>query len=143
MDPDRKRKIRLAVAMLAAVFLAAGLVYVSFSASSEAKSPSELERVGSGGPYQLAGKVDRIINGSPNGYGPVRFRVVDDEGSATNGLVVAYVGERADAFREGREIVVNGSMRNGVFVGDKDTLLTKCPSKFSEQAADDHNVIIE
>ncbi len=97
----------------------------------------------SGGPYQLAGEVDRIISGSANGYGPVKFSVVDDEGSSSGRLVVDYVGERADAFREGREIVVEGSMRDGVFVGDKDTLLTKCPSKFSEEAADDQNVIIE
>ena len=42
MDPDRKRKIRLVVALTAAVLLATGLVYTSFSASSEAKEPSEL-----------------------------------------------------------------------------------------------------
>jgi cytochrome c-type biogenesis protein CcmE len=143
VDPDRKRKIRLVVAMVTAVCLAAGLVYVSFSASSEAKTPSELEGVNSGGPYQLAGRVDEILSGNANGYGPVKFSVVDDEGSASGRLVVDYVGERADAFREGREIVVDGAMRGGVFVGDKDTLLTKCPSKFSEEAADDTNVIIE
>ena len=34
-------------------------------------------------------------------------------------------------------------MRNGIFVADKDSLITKCPSKFSDQAADDTNVIIE
>jgi cytochrome c-type biogenesis protein CcmE len=143
VDPDRKRKIRLVVAMATAVILAAGLVYVSFSASSEAKTPSDLDQVTSGGPYQLAGKVERILDGNANGYGPVSFAVVDDEGSDSSRLQVDYVGERADAFREGREIVVEGSMRNGVFVGDKDTLLTKCPSKFSEQAAGDTNVIIE
>lgn len=129
--------------MLIAVFLAAGLVYVSFSASSEAKTPSELDQVSSGGPYQLAGRVDEIVSGNANGYGRVRFSVVDDEGSSSGRLVVDYVGERADAFREGREIVVEGTMQNGVFVGEKDTLLTKCPSKFSEEAADDTNVIIE
>jgi cytochrome c-type biogenesis protein CcmE len=143
VDPDRKRRVRLVIAMTVAVFLAAGLVYVSFSASSEAKTPSELDEVNSGGPYQLAGRVDEIVSGDPNGYGPVKFAVVDDEGSAAGRLVVDYTGERADAFRVGREIVVDGSMQNGVFVGDKDTLLTKCPSKFSEEAADDTNVIIE
>ena len=129
--------------MLIAVFLAAGLVYVSFSASSEAKTPSELDQVSTGGPYQLAGRVDEIVSGNANGYGPVQFSVVDDEGTSSGRLVVDYAGERADAFREGREIVVEGTMQNGVFVGEKDTLLTKCPSKFSEEAADDTNVIIE
>ena len=42
MDPDRKRKIRLVVALSAAVLLAAALVYTSFSASSEAREPSDL-----------------------------------------------------------------------------------------------------
>jgi cytochrome c-type biogenesis protein CcmE len=143
VDPDRKRKIRLVVAMVTAVFLAAGLMYVSFSASSEAKTPSELDHVNSGGPYQLVGRVDEIVSGHANGYGPVKFAVVDDENPGSERLVVDYVGERADAFREGREIVVEGAMKNGVFVGDKDTLLTKCPSKFSEEASDDTNVIIE
>ena len=131
------------MALSVAVLLAAGLVYVSFSASSEAKSPSELEQVESGGPYQLAGEVDKIIDGSADGYGPVKFSVVDNDNPSAGGLVVNYTGERADAFREGREIVVDGSMREGVFVGDRDTLLTKCPSKFSEQAKSDTNVIIE
>ena len=131
------------MALSIAVLLAAGLVYVSFSASSEAKSPSELEQVESGGPYQLAGEVDKIIDGSADGYGPVKFSVVDNDNPSAGGLVVNYTGERADAFREGREIVVDGSMRDGVFVGDRDTLLTKCPSKFSEQAKSDTNVIIE
>ena len=44
MDPARKRKIRLIVALSAAVLLAAGLVYTSFSASTEAKQPYEPER---------------------------------------------------------------------------------------------------
>ena len=42
VDPSRKRKIRLVVALSAAVLLAAGLVYTSFSASTEAKEPSQL-----------------------------------------------------------------------------------------------------
>lgn len=143
MDPDRKRKVRLVVAASAAVLLASALVYVSFSASSEAKSPSELAKVNSGGPYQLAGTVDQILEGSANGYGPVEFSVVDDDNPSAASVVVDYTGERADAFREGREIVVDGSMNEGVFIGDKDSLLTKCPSKFSEQAQNDTNVIIE
>jgi cytochrome c-type biogenesis protein CcmE len=41
MDPSRKRTIRLVVALSAAVLLAAGLIYTSFSASSEVKQPSQ------------------------------------------------------------------------------------------------------
>ena len=42
MDPGRKRRLRLIVALSAVVLLAAALVYTSFSASSETRTPSEL-----------------------------------------------------------------------------------------------------
>ena len=42
VDPQRKRKIRLVVALSVAVLLAVALVYTSFSASTEAKEPSQL-----------------------------------------------------------------------------------------------------
>ena len=57
MDPDRKRKIRLGVALGAAVLLAAALVYTSFSASTEAKEPSDLVNASSGDTYDLTGNV--------------------------------------------------------------------------------------
>ena len=57
MDPNRKRHIRLVVALSAAVLLAAGLVYTSFSASTEAKQPSELREADAGKTYDLTGKV--------------------------------------------------------------------------------------
>jgi cytochrome c-type biogenesis protein CcmE len=37
-----------------------------------------------------------------------------------------------DPFRDGREVIVNGKVQDGTFVGEKDTLVTKCPSKFTE-----------
>ena len=52
MDPQRKRKIRLVVALSAAVLLAVALVYTSFSASSEARQPSELVNAAPGGSYE-------------------------------------------------------------------------------------------
>ena len=58
MDPARKRRIRLTVALTAALVLAGGLVYTSFSAGSPAKTPTEL-LAGSktGVTYKLTGKV--------------------------------------------------------------------------------------
>ena len=52
----------------------------------------------------------------------------DDRGQ---GLPVVYVGQIPDPFREGREIIVSGHMANGTFAGTKDSLITKCPSKFT------------
>jgi cytochrome c-type biogenesis protein CcmE len=140
MDPDRKRKIRLGVALGAAVLLAAGLVYTSFSASSEAKQPSELAGV-EGGSYDLTG---RVAEGSVVHRGSVlRFAVADrDDPSAT--IPVRYTGQVPDPFREGREVIVSGTVTDGVFVAEKDSLITKCPSKFEDEAeADPEHVVIE
>ena len=42
MDPHRKRRIRLVIALSVAVLLAGALIYTSFSAATEARQPSEL-----------------------------------------------------------------------------------------------------
>lgn len=128
MDPQRKRKIRLVVALSAAVLLAAALVYTSFSASSEAKEPSQLLSAAPGTSYDMTG---RVVRGSVRHAGDsLRFRVVDRDGGSAS-LPVTYSGTVPDPFRGGREIVLTGEVENGVFVGDPDTLVTKCPSKFT------------
>ena len=76
MDPSRKRKLRLAVALGAAVCLAAALLYTSFSAASEAAKPSELKP---GKSYEVTGKV---VNGSIHRSGDeLRFRIRDRDGT--------------------------------------------------------------
>ena len=140
MDPDRKRKIRLVVALTAAVLLATGLIYTSFSASSEAREPSELAGV-SGGNYDLTGKVAEgsVIHDGTE----LSFEVADrDDPSAT--IPVQYTGTIPDPFREGREVIVSGTVDNGTFVAEHDSLITKCPSKFADEAeADPEHVVID
>jgi cytochrome c-type biogenesis protein CcmE len=127
MDPSRKRKIRLVVALTAAVVLASALVYTSFSASSEARSPSQLAAgARPGQSYQLTGKVQ---NGSiRHEGGALLFRVRDRTNSTS--VPVRYVGAVPDPFREGREVIVDVRKQGSMFVGQKDSLVTKCPSKF-------------
>jgi cytochrome c-type biogenesis protein CcmE len=129
MDPHRKRLIRLVVALSAAVLLAGALVYTSFSASSEARSPSQLARHAQAGrSYQLTGKV---AAGSVRREGSVlEFRVRDRAGGSS--VPVRYTGAVPDPFREGREVIVDVRRQGSVFVGEKDSLVTKCPSKFSK-----------
>jgi cytochrome c-type biogenesis protein CcmE len=127
MDPARKRKIRLAVALGAAVFLAAALIYTSFSASTEASKPSQIEP---GRSYELTGKV---VKGSIGGDGDeLRFRIRDRDG--TESVPVTYTGVVPDPFREGREVIVSGELKQGTFVAERDSLVTKCPSKFTKDA---------
>ncbi len=129
MDPQRKRKIRLVVALSAAVLLAAALVYTSFSASSEAKEPSQLVGAGPGATYDLTGKV--VPGSIHRREGTLLFGVVDRDGGGPT-LPVSYRGTVPDPFRGGREIVLTGEKSStGTFVGEPDTLVTKCPSKFT------------
>jgi cytochrome c-type biogenesis protein CcmE len=125
MDPSRKRKIRLAVALGAAVCLAAALLYTSFSASSEAAKPSELKE---GRSYEVTGKV---VRGSISHSGDeLRFRIRDRDG--TRSVPVSYTGSVPDPFRDGREVIVSGELKQGTFVAERDSLVTKCPSKFTK-----------
>jgi cytochrome c-type biogenesis protein CcmE len=125
MDPSRKRKLRLGVALTAAVLLASALVYTSFSASTEASKPSEIEP---GKSYELTGKV---VQGSVRKAGDeLRFRIRDRDGRES--VPVAYAGVVPDPFREGREVIVSGELKQGTFVAERDSLVTKCPSKFTK-----------
>jgi cytochrome c-type biogenesis protein CcmE len=125
MDPRRKRKIRLAVALGVAVFLAGALIYTSFSASTEASKPSQIEP---GRSYEITGKV---VKGSVSRDGDeLRFRIRDRDGTAS--VPVSYTGAVPDPFREGREVIVSGELKDGTFVAERDSLVTKCPSKFTK-----------
>jgi cytochrome c-type biogenesis protein CcmE len=44
---------------------------------------------------------------------------------------VRYSGAVPEPFREGREIIVTVRLAGGAFVGERDSLTTKCPSKFT------------
>jgi cytochrome c-type biogenesis protein CcmE len=139
MDPNVKRKIRLVVALSAAVLLAVALVYTSFSASSEAKQPSDLMNASSGGSYEMTGVV---VPGSIEHHGSeLAFRVADRDDSKAS-IPVRYRGEIPDPFRDGREVVVTGSVQNGTFMADRDSLITKCPSKYTTEAQQDPEHVI-
>ena len=128
MDPSRKRKIRLVVALSAAVLLAAGLVYTSFNASSEAKEPSQLGNASPNQTYELTGDV--VPGSIHHGAGDqLDFRISDRDGS--HPIPVTYTGTVPDPFRDGREVIVTGKYEDGTFVGQRDSLITKCPSKFT------------
>ena len=127
MDPSRKRRIRLVTALTAAVVLAGALVWTSFGSASETRTPSQLLASATAGQsYQLTGKV---VPGYTRNGTVTDFRVRDRTG--TKSVPVRYVGELPDPFRGGREVIVNVRKQGDVFVGERNTLVTKCPSKFS------------
>ena len=95
MDVQRKRQVRLFVALGAALLLATGLIYTSFNASSEARQPSELTDAVPGKSYEMTGKV---VKGSVvEGNDKLRFSVRDRDGTG-EALPVVYSGVVPDPF---------------------------------------------
>jgi len=127
MSPARKRTVRLVLALSAAVVLASALVYTSFSAASPALTPSQLlDQAQPGRSYQLTGKV---VPGSIHRDGAVLdFSVGDRAGGRA--VALAYTGTVPDPFRQGREVIVTVQKQGSRFVGERDSLITKCPSKY-------------
>jgi cytochrome c-type biogenesis protein CcmE len=139
MDPALKRKIRLIVALSAAVLLAVALIYTSFNASSQAKQPSDLLHASPDSTYQMTGVV---VPGSIHRHGSVLdFKVADRDNSKVS-LPVRYTGEVPDPFADGREVIVSGKVDNGTFMAQRDSLITKCPSKFATKAKQDPQHVI-
>lgn len=117
------------MALTAAVLLGGALVYTSVSASTEARTPSQLlASAVPGRTYQLTGKV---VAGSIRHRGATTlFRVRDRSGTAS--IPIAYTGTVPDPFADNREVIVqvHKSATGNGFVGERDSLITKCPSKF-------------
>jgi cytochrome c-type biogenesis protein CcmE len=132
MNPARKRTVRLVVALSAAVVLASALIYTSFSAASPALTPSQLVRqVQPGRSYQLTGTV---VPGSVHRLGSVLDFSVEDRAGGTT-VPLAYTGTVPDPFREGREVIVTVEKQGTRYVGERNSLITKCPSKFKTAPA--------
>jgi len=128
MDPARKRRIRLVTALSAAVLLAGALVWTSFSAGSDERTAGQLlDAAVAGETYTLAGTVapGSVRRGED---GVLWFRVLDPQRPVS--ARVRYTGLVPDPFREGRGVMVKVRRRGELFVGEKDSMVTKCPSKF-------------
>jgi cytochrome c-type biogenesis protein CcmE len=131
VSASRSRTVRLVTALTLAIALASALIYTSFSASTEARTPSQVVRDAKPGEsYELTGTV---VKGSVERRGDagLSFRIRDRAGSQS--VPVSYSGLVPDPFREGREVIVTGELRNGTFVAEPDSLVTKCPSKFTSE----------
>jgi cytochrome c-type biogenesis protein CcmE len=127
--------VRLVVALSAAVVLASALVYTSFSAASPALTPTQLaQRAQPGRSYQVTGKV---AQGSVRRAGAVLYFSVEDRAGGT-AVPVAYTGTVPDPFREGREVIVTVEKHGGSYVGERNSLITKCPSKYKTAPASEN-----
>ena len=121
---------RLVIALGIAACLAVFLLYTSIAGGGRPSlQPSELP--GHRGTVSLAGKV--VTQPRVNGAGTARFRLSDIDG--TGRVTVVYRDALPDQFKVGRHISVDGKLRNAVFVGKPGTMVTKCPSKYTDKKA--------
>lgn len=127
MDPSRKRVIRLTLALTAALLLASALIYTSFSAGREELTASQLlQKAQPGQSYVLAGTV---VNGSIHRTGSTLFFRVRDPKLHLS-VPVSYTGVVPDPFQQGRGVLVTVRPQGSQFIGQQNSLTTKCPSKY-------------
>jgi cytochrome c-type biogenesis protein CcmE len=125
---------RLLIALSVAAVLAVFLLYTSIAGGGNPSiSPSELD--GRTERVQLAGKVVGPARGDAHAGG-LRFGLRDIDGEGVT-VPVRYTGSVPDLFKPGRHIVVKGSLRNGVFVAERSSMITKCPSKYAPKRSGD------
>jgi cytochrome c-type biogenesis protein CcmE len=118
---------RLLIALSVAGVLAIFLLYISIEGDGVPRvEPSDV--AGRSGEVALVGVVAGRPIGDAHGSG-LRFRMRDVDGAVS--VPVVYRGSVPDLFRTGRSVHLTGELRNGVFVGKPDTLLTRCPSKYT------------
>jgi cytochrome c-type biogenesis protein CcmE len=120
---------RLVIALSVAALLAIFLLYTSIAGGSRpVLQPSKL--AGHRDVVTLGGVVVAPVRGSAEGG--YRFRLRDVKGTKT--VPVVYRDSLPDLFKAGREISVDGRLSAGTFVGRPDSMVTKCPSKYSAKS---------
>ena len=131
--PTGKRSpARLVIALSVAAVLAVFLLYTSIAGGGTPMiQPSELQ--GRTERVSLAGHVVGFPRGDEHGEG-LRFQLRNIKGDTGARVEVLYKGSVPDLFRPGRDVVVDGTLRNGVFVAVPGSLVTKCPSKYAPEA---------
>jgi cytochrome c-type biogenesis protein CcmE len=115
------------IALSVAVVLAIFLLYTSLAAQeTPSLQPSQLP--GHHGRVTLGGMVVGPVAGDAHNT-PLRFVLRDNKGSAS--VPVSYRGTVPDLFKVGRDVSLDGQLVHGTFVAFPNTLVTKCPSKYT------------
>ena len=129
----KKSPARLLIALSVAAVLAVFLLYTSLAGGgTPTVQPSELP--GHAGKVSLAGQVIAPITGDARDGG-LHFSIRDITGTAA--VPVVYTGSVPDMFKKDAHITVTGTMVDGTFVSQKDSMVTKCPSRYKPKKADE------
>ena len=117
-----------------AAALAVFVVYTALAGNGVAQvTPSTV--AGHAGDVTLVGKVVGRAN-TDNAFtrAGMRFQLMDIGDAKAAHVPVVYHGTVPDLFKTGRDVVVAGQLRHGVFVAKPGSLITKCPSKYTSKA---------
>jgi cytochrome c-type biogenesis protein CcmE len=126
----KRSPARLVIALSVAAVLAVFILYTAIAGNATTQlSPSTL--AGTTRHVAVVGIVVGKPTGDAHSAGGLRFRLKDDSGTSAARVLVVYHGTVPPLFRTGRHVVLSGRLRNGVFVGDNSSLVTKCPSKYT------------
>ena len=117
MNPTRKRRLWLVLAVVAAAAIATTLIAMALQRNvAYLYTPAEVLRgeAGDHARFRLGGMVEKDSFQRASGSMDSHFRVTDGDAQ----LAVVYTGILPDLFREGQAVVATGSMRDGVFVAE-------------------------
>ena len=118
------------IALSVAAALAIFVVYTALAGNGIADlSPSTV--AGHTGAVSLVGKVVGEPQGNAYHQGGLRFRLKDIDHATPARVPVVYHGTVPDQFKNGADLVVQGRLRNGVFVAQRDSMITKCPDHYA------------
>ena len=129
--------LRFTIALALAVALGGVLIWASFGGTTQAYAgPEELT---AGDTYRLNGLV---AEGSPRDAAAraqteagLRFWLIDKEDHGKR-VQVVYRGSVPDTFKDRRELVLTGELRDGVFQAERNSMIALCPSKFTDRPED-------
>jgi cytochrome c-type biogenesis protein CcmE len=125
----RGNAVRLTIALSVAATLAVFLVYTALAGGGTPSiQPSALGK--HRGEVNLEGVVVGPVRGDAHASG-LRFALRDLTGRAS--VPVVYKGSVPDLFKVGRRVFLGGALHHGTFVGKRDSLVTKCPSKYKSK----------
>jgi cytochrome c-type biogenesis protein CcmE len=125
------------IALSVAAALAIFVVYTALAGNGVANlTPSTV--AGHTGNVSLVGKVVGKPQGNAYHGGGLRFRLKDiDHNGAPARVPVVYHGAVPDQFKTGADLVVEGTLRNGVFVAKRGSMITKCPDHYAPAKSSD------
>jgi cytochrome c-type biogenesis protein CcmE len=129
-----RSRLRFTLALTVAAVLGGALLYFSIGGALQTYvSPAQLLSSTPGQVYRLDAIVSQqpVVNPQDQADSPrgLRFWVQDKQNASARVLVI-YTGLVPDAFKPTREVVVTGTRSGNTFVAQRNSMITKCPSKF-------------